>query len=171
MDNSPTADSLPEVAWETEIAELLSMLSATQGEMLELLGEKRQALVDGDSQRLTAIGPREESLVARLSECQQRRASLLESAAEHGLPAGSIEALSAAVTGDESHERQNEIRDAKQQARLLQHHSLTSWVLVQRTVLHLSQLLEIIATGGQMQPTYGKGGTSSASGSLVDQAV
>jgi hypothetical protein len=42
-------------------------------------------------------------------------------------------------------------------------------VLAQRTLIHLSQMLEIIATGGQMQPTYGKKESVGASGALVDQ--
>jgi len=54
---------------------------------------------------------------------------------------------------------------------LLQHHSLVNWVVIQRTLLHLSQMLEIIATGGRLQPTYGKGESSTASGTLMDWAA
>ncbi len=64
---------------------------------------------------------------------------------------------------------QVEIRDARARARLLQHQSLTNWVFVQRTLIHLSQMLEIIATGGRLHPTYGKGDTADTSGNLVDQ--
>jgi hypothetical protein len=53
----------------------------------------------------------------------------------------------------------------------LQHQSLTNWVLVQRTLLHLSQLIEIIATGGRLKPTYGKGSDHQAGGALVDRAA
>jgi hypothetical protein len=42
---------------------------------------------------------------------------------------------------------------------------------VQRTLLHLSQLIGIIATGGQSLPTYGKGADCRASGALVDRAA
>jgi hypothetical protein len=63
------------------------------------------------------------------------------------------------------------VDEARRRARLLQHQSLTNWVLVQRTLLHLSHVVEIIATGGRMQPTYGKGAPVSAGGILVDQAV
>ena len=47
--------------------------------------------------------------------------------------------------------------EAAERSRLLQHQSLTNWVLVQRSLLHLSQLIEIIATGGRPKPTYGNG--------------
>jgi hypothetical protein len=52
--------------------------------------------------------------------------------------------------------------------RLLQNQSITNWVLAQRSLLHVSQLLEIIATGGRLQPTYGEGETVNAVGSLQD---
>ena len=52
---------------------------------------------------------------------------------------------------------------------LLQHHSLANWVLAQRSLLHISQLLEIIATGGRLRPTYGKSEPVLARGALVDQ--
>jgi hypothetical protein len=53
--------------------------------------------------------------------------------------------------------------------RLLQHQSLANWVLAQRSLLHVSQLIEIIATGGRMQPTYGDKESVHARGSLVNQ--
>jgi hypothetical protein len=54
---------------------------------------------------------------------------------------------------------------------MLQHQSLANWVLVQRTLLHLSQLIEIVATGGEKPPTYQRSGPVAASGALVDRAV
>jgi hypothetical protein len=64
-----------------------------------------------------------------------------------------------------------QVKKTAARARLLQHQALANWVLAQRTVLHLSQILEIIATGGRLQPTYGKENPIAAGGSLVDQAV
>ena len=64
---------------------------------------------------------------------------------------------------------------ASLRARLLQHESLTNWVLAQRTLLHLSQILEIVATGGVEKPTYAKGqtatSTGAATGAIVDRAA
>jgi hypothetical protein len=48
-----------------------------------------------------------------------------------------------------------EARENAARMRVLQHHSLVNWVLAQRALLHVSQLLEIIATGGRTQPNYG----------------
>ena len=63
------------------------------------------------------------------------------------------------------------VQEAQSRARILQHHSLTNWVLAQRALIHLSQMIEIIATGGRLQPTYGSGPLSSDNGALVDQAA
>jgi hypothetical protein len=62
-----------------------------------------------------------------------------------------------------------EVKEAAARMRLLQHHSLANWVLAQRSLLHVSQLLEIIATGGRLQPTYGDTQSVHARGGLVNQ--
>ena len=64
-----------------------------------------------------------------------------------------------------------QVKDASAKMLLLRHQSLTNWVLAQRALVHLSQMIEIIATGGRMQPTYGNGAPSFATGNLVDHAV
>jgi hypothetical protein len=164
----PEATSPP--AWEQELGELLALLSGTQGELLGLLSEKRELLVQGDLPGLAAIQPREEAIVARLQICQLHREELLGRAAEEGLPNDSLHSLTQALPNQASPEIRASINEAEQRTRLLRHHSLTNWVLVQRTLLHLSQMLEIIATGGQLQPTYGKG-VASRGGGLVDRAA
>lgn len=156
--------------WEQELGELLTLLSSTQGELLALLGEKRDLLVQGDLPGLAAIQPREEAIAAKLQICQLRREELLGRAAQEGLPNDSLHSLTQALPNQATPKIRASINEAELRTRLLRHHSLTNWVLVQRTLLHLSQMLEIIATGGQPQPTYGKGAVSRGGG-LVDQAA
>jgi hypothetical protein len=167
----PTPGFSSPTAWDTEILSLLNELSAVQSDLLELLVEKRKLLAAGDRDRLAPIGLREQSLVDRLTACQQRRQSLLDRAASEGLPSDSIHSLAQRAPSENARALRLGVDDARRRARLLQHQSLTNWVLVQRTLLHLSHVVEIIATGGQMQPTYGKGAPVSAGGILVDQAV
>ena len=157
--------------WETDIAALLTELADVQSVLLALLGEKRGALAAGDSEALLAIGDREQRLVERLQACHDRRQEMLALAAREGLPSDSIESLSGALPADGRDRMQASIHEARVRSRLLQHQSLTNWVLVQRSLLHLSQLIEIIATGGRLQPTYGKGSDRQISGSLVDRAA
>ena len=156
---------------ESEIAAFLTELSSAQSEMLKLLVEKREFLVKYDGDGLASIVPREEQLVARLQSCLDRRAELLARADDRGLPHDSIRQLAGSLAGGKRSPLAKSVQQASSQARILQHNSVTNWVLVQRTLIHLSQMLEIIATGGRPQPTYGKGDAATSSGALVDQAA
>jgi flagellar biosynthesis/type III secretory pathway chaperone len=157
--------------WETDIAALLADLADVQGAILATLTEKRQILAKGDHEGLAAISRREQQLLDRLQACHQRRQELLARAESEGLPADSIGSLSGKLPPESRGRVQARIRETAERSRLLQHHSLTNWVLVQRSLVHLSQLIEIIATGGRPEPTYGNGADRPASGALVDRAA
>lgn len=160
-----------ETAWESELAEFLAELSAVQDATLEVLTRKRECLVAKDLSGLAEVGRHEEEVIGRLGQCLQRRERLLGRAAGEGLPADSIQSLTAAMPRQSREDIAGQVRHAAGRARLLQHHSLTNWVLTQRTLLHLSQMIEIIATGGRMKPTYGREEPVHAGGTLVDHAV
>ena len=160
-----------EAAWESELAKFLTDLSAVQDESLQVLTRKRELLVAGDTGGLAAVGKQEEELLGRLQDCLRRRQELLKRADDEGLPSDSLRSLTAALPGRGKKALADHLREASGRARLLQHHSLTNWVLTQRTLIHLSQILEIIATGGRMKPTYEKSDSADASGALVDRVA
>jgi flagellar biosynthesis/type III secretory pathway chaperone len=157
--------------WESEIGGLLGELAEVQTALLGTLNDKRQLLADGNVQALSALAPREQELADRLQACHERRQQLLARANADGLPADSIQSLSERLPTDSRNRVNAIIREAAGRTQLLQHQSLANWVLVQRSLLHLSQLIEIIATGGRTKPTYGKGSDGAASGALVDRAA
>jgi hypothetical protein len=161
-----------------DIASLLSELSTVQGDLLTVLSEKRGLLATGNSAALGNMATQEQNLVTRLQACQERRQQMLARAASDGLPSDSIKSLSKTLPSDSRNRLRGDFEQAKQRSRLLQHECLTNWVLVQRTLLHLSQMIEIIATGGRMKPTYGNGtdrpghqSDANVGGALVDRAV
>jgi hypothetical protein len=158
-------------SYESEIGALLAELADVQRALLTLLGEKRKLLVSGNVEALTAIGGREQELAARLQACHECRQQLLSRADAEGLPADSIQSLSGRLPEASRKNVQASIREAANRSQLLRHQSLTNWVVVQRSLLHLSQMIEIIATGGRPKPTYDKGSGSHSGGSLVDQAA
>jgi hypothetical protein len=160
-----------EMAWESELARFLADLSTVQDATLEILTKKRQYLVAKDLEGLAAVGRQEQEVIERLGECLQRRESLLRRAADEGLPSDSIQSLTAALPARERRDLDGQLRQSAARARLLRHQSLTNWVLFQRTLLHLAQIIEIIATGGRMKPTYGKDEPVQTGGTLVDRAV
>jgi len=159
------------VEWETEVAELLNELSNVQGELLQMLERKRVLLVSGDPVAIADVQADEQKLLDRLQACHDRRTALLSQAAADGRPSDSIGSLTASLPKAPRAALGRQVQEAQSRARILQHNSLTNWVLAQRTLIHLSQMLEIIATGGRLQPTYGSGASAGGNGSLVDQAA
>jgi len=159
------------IEWETQLAELLSELSAAQDDLLDVLTEKRRWMVAADAGQMADLEQREQKVIAALQACEQKRSGLLEQAAAQGLPADSIRSLTTSLPGGKADNLDKQVKAASHRARLLQHHSLTNWVLAQQTLLHLSQMLEIIATGGRERPTYSKRESGAATGSLVDRAA
>ncbi|REJ66874.1 MAG: hypothetical protein DWQ31_13150 [Planctomycetota bacterium] len=158
--------------FEPDIASLLTELSSIQTELLALLDEKRRLLIEKRADELGELETRERDLIGRLQTCHDRRGQLLAQAEEAELPCDSLRSLVATADQPNRGELRSQIDKVASDGRILQHKSLANWVFVQRWLIHLSQLLEIIATGGQLQPTYGKGTETNASGgALVDQAA
>jgi hypothetical protein len=165
LSNSPAAAP---VDWEAQIGDLLAELSAVQAELLEVLQQKRDRLAAIDLAGLAELQPKEEELARRLEKCQRQRRELLAAAAAHGRTEDSIDKLARAAGGSSRGKLGEQVKSASARMRLLQHHSLANWVLAQRCLLHVSQLLEIVATGGRMQPTYGDKESVHARGALVN---
>ena len=159
------------IHWDHELGELLSRLSTTQEQLLALLTTKHDLLLRRDHEALQRLLPEEEALCAELQSCHEHRQLLLERAHQQGLPSDSIQSLADALPEDHRRTLHDPLAEAHRRSRLLQHQSLTHWVVVQRTLLHLSQMLEVIATGGSNERTYGQEAVSESSGALMDQAV
>jgi len=154
---------------ESSLAQLLDELSHVQEELLAVLSAKCEKIADGDLAGITALQEQEESLGQRLQACHDQRGSLLATAASSGLSGDSLGGLANDLAATSGGGLTGQVKEANARMRLLQHRSLTNWVLTQRSLLHLSQLLEIVATGGRLQPTYGREETSISSGALVDR--
>jgi flagellar biosynthesis/type III secretory pathway chaperone len=169
-------DQLNSGSWESDLAALLAELSAVQSDLLQTLEEKRHLLLAPDLEALAAMQERESQLIARLQACHERRLALLARAAGEGRPASSLTGLAATLPAAERSQLTPQLNEASARIRLLQHHSLTNWVIIQRTLIHLSRILEIIATCGRTVPTYsvptyGKGDSARSGGNLVDRAA
>ena len=160
------------IDWEAAIAGLLAELSSVQEELLAVLAEKRVRLGSADISGMTELQSREQALLERLQACHARREELLAQARQEGLPADSVTSLAKGLkTNANSAQREKlrkELDQSQSRMRLLQAQSLTNWVIAQRSLLHVSQMLEIIATGGRLQPTYGVGEGAHARGGMLD---
>ena len=155
--------------WERELAALLEELSSVQDELLSALIAKKNALAEADMEALPDLQARELALGEWLQACHLRRGQMLVAAKEQNLPGDSLGRLAATFPARQRDKLGKQVKESEARMRLLQNQSITNWVLAQRSLLHVSQLLEIIATGGRLQPTYGDGETVHAIGSLVNQ--
>ncbi|MGL4512121.1 MAG: flagellar export chaperone FlgN [Lacipirellulaceae bacterium] len=170
-ETTPAVPTLPTAEWESPLAALLGELSETQGALLAHLGEKRRMLLADDRAGLASIEAEGAGLAARLDACQRKRQELLDQAAASGVSHSNLRSLAEDLPATSRAKLRPAIHTARAQARMLQHQSLANWVLVQRTLLHLSQMVEIIATRGEQPPTYQRSGKAAVAGSLVDRAV
>lgn len=158
--------------WEQELAVFLTELIGVQARLLDYLRRKRTCLANADAEGLAALVPEGESIERELQTCLDKRSRLLQKAEAAGFPADNIRALASTVAPMGGISQQ--IAKINHNMRLLQIYNLTNWMLGQRALIHLSQLIEIIATGGQPSPTYQKRGSPSfevSQGTLLDQSV
>jgi hypothetical protein len=85
------------------------------------------------------------------------------------LPDSGLQALCQSLPLRDDKRVQEKLANASNRANLLKHQSLTNWIIAQRNLLHITQLLEIITSGGQSQPTYMSRGSQVAGGFMLDQ--
>jgi hypothetical protein len=158
-------------SWDAQIAQLLTDISAVQDEIFKVLDKRREMLSKTDLDGLNALAPQDEHLITRLQACLKRREELLAQAQQEGLPSDSIRSLAGSLPPDRRGDLPKRLAHTSARARLLQNQSLTTWMVTQWALIHLSQMIEIIATGGRLQPTYGDGELVNMSGGLVDRAA
>ncbi len=156
---------------EQDLASLLEDLAQIQQELLDVLTKKQDLMAHGDIRGMNQLQSREQSLCTALQRCQQRRTSMLDRAKHRGMPAANLGNLASSLNTGKRGELKKQVSQASTRMQLLQHQSLANWVLAQKALLHLSQMLEIIATGGRVQPTYGKEANANGRGALMDQEV
>jgi len=157
------------VSLERELVDFLGDLSALQDDLLAVLNDKRKALSRGDLTGISELQGREESLLGRLNEMQSRRDSLLARAGNEGRPRQNLERLAHSIDHTTGTALTPRISAMNARTRILRGGAFTNWLLAHRTLLHLSQLVEIIATGGRMKRTYTEGESVHARGALLDR--
>lgn len=152
---------------ETEIARLLDQVTQIQSNLLEILRAKRVAMMKGDIQEQRRLLSEEANIYESLSRVNQERSVILEHAHSAGLEGSTLKDVSRRLPEPRGTELSKRIGEAGKVAQTLRLEQLTNWVADQQCLLHVSHLLEIIATGGRLRPTYGKS-EYGVRGSLLD---
>ncbi len=157
-------------AWLHETQRFLEELLETQAELLALLRSKSRLLVEPDVERLQQVQAQEERLLRRLEGFHRRREQLLQAQAQGGDPPPTLQAALGQAPRAARHRLRPLLEQARHQSQLLRAESITHWVVVQRVLIHLAQLLELLATGGQGATTY-DGLSRQSRGALMDEAA
>jgi hypothetical protein len=165
----PNSEMQDTMYWENQTAGFLRQLSDVQRSLMQVLSDKRAQMVANDVQAMETTQVREQELIERLTLLREDRQELLRQASEQGLPGDSIRSLASVVNTGQQGDLNSVVKDATHQMRHIQNETLTNFVLAQQTVLHLSQILQIIATGGRIEPTYEEENSANQGGTLVDQ--
>lgn len=152
---------------ETQIARLLDRLTGIQSQLLDVLKAKRAAMVSGNIQEQRRLLGEEAEIYASLSQVNEDRREILERAHSAGLEGKTLQDVSLRLPEPQGTELSRRLGEAGKVTQSLRLEQLTNWVADQQCLLHVSQLLEIIATGGRIRPTYGKS-EYGMRGSLLD---
>ncbi len=159
--------SSEEWAIEDAMARLLDELTEIQAGLLDVLRRKRAAMTVGDLDAQRNLQQDEEGIYRALEGVQTRRGELLVRIRQVGVEAESLTEAADRLPLRSHDEVHRKLGEATKLGRTVRLEQLTNWVAAQRSLLHVSQMLEIIATGGRIRPTYGKS-EFAYRGSLVD---
>jgi len=142
--------------WENDLVQYLRELTAVQKNVLDVLQRNQQLLTVADSKGMELLETEEQDTILQLQQCLARREKMLQYAKAENLPAESLEMLGKHVVTNQDSEYHKLFETAKHQTRHLHLCGMTNWIITQRSLIHCSQMLEIIATKGRNRPTYTK---------------
>jgi hypothetical protein len=140
-----------------EIDHVLTGLERTQGEIESLQTGKTTALQHLRPGELQSLATREEELSRRLRGVLLQRSQLLQRARSAGVPVSSLTQLAGAIGREDRALLLERIQVAQEQADRIRRQNWTHWIIAHRCYSHYTDILEMIAHGGQAAPTYTRG--------------
>jgi hypothetical protein len=162
-----------------DVVRFLNALEETQEALLAVFTAKRTAIDNLQPEVMERLSLQEGELARRLQTLAGQRAELLNRARRAGMPAATLLELTGAIGKTERDARirsvlaavEEKIRWAQRRTTELQRESWVQWIVSHRSYNHYTELLELIAHGGQAAPTYGAPtGTHMARGVILDAA-
>jgi len=162
-----------------EVRGFLNGLEATQSDLRELYSKKRSALQGARADELIRLAETETTLTRALHEHMKRRHRILQQANRQGVAATTIEELidqetdQQAFLGGDGRELRSQIADLQRMSALLRRESWIHWIIAHRAYQYHSELLDLIAQGGEKRPTYGgpTGSRDSGGGAILDHSI
>ena len=153
----------------TKLIEFLKQLASAQDATLGILKKKQKLLVQLDPPALEAIVVEERDALDQLRSALAQREAILQTAQNEGIEADSIQQLCETLFPHNVEVRRL-LDIAQNRSKQLRFLALTNWTMSQKSMIHLSQLIELIETRGHGKTTY-KPTKGTEGGGLVDRVA
>ena len=154
----------------TDLQDFLHQLIESQSQMLAALHKKQAVLVKPEKEAMALITAEEEKALAAMQNVLGRREELLTAARLQNIRGDSIEQLCRHFFPQNAEVQQllDEARHRTQQIRLL---AYTNWTISRKSLIHVSQILELLETQGQGKTTYQPQANSPLRSNFVDRVA
>jgi len=154
----------------TDLLDFLDQLIETQNQMLAVLHRKQALLVRPEKEAIASISVEEEEAVEKMQQVLSRREELLTAARLQNVNGDSIEQLCEHFfpRNIEVNKILDEVKHKTHQIRLL---AYTNWTMSRQSMIHVSQILELLETRGQGKTTYHPRPPCASGGGLVDRVA
>jgi len=136
----------------SELNRVLSIIESLQQQLTDLFATKITLLRDAQGDELHRLAAQEETLVHRLRQALDERRQMLDRARRGGLDVQTLTELAAALGGDPA--LQTRLDQAQLRALHLQQESWVHWIIAHRCYSHYTEVLDLIAHGGEAAPAY-----------------
>ena len=137
----------------TDLLDFLKQLVEAQNQMFAILHKKQAILVRPEKEAMALISVEEEQILEKMRNTLERREELLTAARLQNIPGDSIEQLCGHFFS-RNLEVQKLLDEAKQRTQQIDLLAYTNWTMTRKSLIHISQILELLETRGQGKTTY-----------------
>jgi flagellar biosynthesis GTPase FlhF len=154
-----------------DIQNFLHQLAEAQEQTIAVLQKKQAILVKPEKEALASISAEEEEMLKELQDVLNRREEIITSARLQNIQGDSIEQLCEHFF-PRNVEVEKLLIEARHRVQRIQLLAFTNWRMSRQSLNHISQILELLETGGQGKTTYHPKPPSDALGSgCVDRVA
>ncbi len=159
--------------WLDDVSRFATVLESTQQELLETLRLKRRALVSGSPDDMQLLNAAALDAARRLKMLTVWRERLLEQAHQDGHADATLSDVLARSVDSTSESLRGRFMAVQQRFGEAQREAWIQWIIAQRMGSCYTDVLDLMARGGQKSPVYGDTPTeaNSAGGVVLDAAV
>ena len=155
----------------TDIQNFLQQLIETQSQVLAILKKKQTILVKPEKEAIALVTAEEEEALNKMQNILKRREELLTAARLQNVQSNTIEQLCGHFFPHNT-EVQKLLDEAKHRTHQIGLLAYTNWTIARKSLIHVSQILELLETQGQGKTTYQpQTHTDTARGGLMDRVA